>query len=67
MTSLAEMRDIMTVLQKVFLQKVSTAKGIAIKGIATKGIGYKRFRQQKVSATKGSDFHFSPFSAPLPA
>ena len=59
MTSLAEMRDIMTVLQKVFLQKVSTAKGIAIKGIATKGIGYKRFRQQKVSETKGVDFYSS--------
>ena len=37
----------MTVLQKLSLQKVST----------TKGIGYKRFRQQKVSETKG--FYFS--------
>ena len=44
----------MTVLQKLSLQKVSTTKGIA-----TKGIGYKRFRQQKVSETKGVDFHFS--------
>ena len=54
----------MTVLQKVSLQNVSTKKGIgtngiATKGIATKGIGYQRFRQQKVSETKGVDFHFS--------
>ena len=44
----------MTVLQKLSLQKVSTTKGIA-----TKGIGYQRFQQQKVSETKGVDFHFS--------
>ena len=29
------------------------------KAIAAKGIDYKRYRQQKVSETKGVDFHFS--------
>ena len=50
----------MTVPQKLSLQKVSTTKGIA-----TKGIGYQRFRQQKVSETKGVDFHFSLGAWPL--
>ena len=46
---------------QVSLQKrISTSKGIGTKGIATKGIatkciGYKRYWQQKVSATNGID------------
>ena len=39
--------------------KAIAAKGIDYKDIATKGIGYKRFRQQKVSETKGVDFYSS--------
>ena len=31
----------------------------ATKAIAAKGIDYKWYRQQKVSETKGVDFHFS--------
>ena len=56
----------MTVIKKVPLQRVLTTKAIGTKGIATKdittkGIGYKRYRKQKVSSTKGINFHFSQF------
>ena len=38
---------------------ITKKKDRTTKAIAAKGIDYKRYRQQKVSETKGVDFHFS--------
>ena len=56
----AKLSDTFRVTYATILHKNDrTTKAIVAKGIATKGIGYKRFRQQKVSETKGVDFYSS--------